>query len=112
MTAHPFHRLPGKKSKEEADKAAIELAALEKITVQLEAGKGARSAKLTDEEDKEVRGLGLLTYKPLIYAANVSETDLGNQGADNAYVQVGGDLCLQDMQGSRVMSLVHVLSEV
>jgi ribosome-binding ATPase YchF (GTP1/OBG family) len=35
-----------------------------------------------------VKGLGLLTLKPLIYAANVSEDDLGNHGANNVHVQV------------------------
>jgi obg-like ATPase 1 len=36
-----------------------------------------------------VKGLGLLTLKPLIYAANVGEDDLGNHGANNVHVQVG-----------------------
>lgn len=36
-----------------------------------------------------MKGLGLLTLKPLIYAANVSEDDLGNHGANNTHVQVG-----------------------
>jgi ribosome-binding ATPase YchF (GTP1/OBG family) len=35
-----------------------------------------------------VKNLGLLTLKPLIYAANVGEDDLGNQGANNVHVQV------------------------
>lgn len=29
-----------------------------------------------------------MTLKPLIYAANVSEDDLGNHGANNVHVQV------------------------
>lgn len=36
-----------------------------------------------------VKGLGLLTLKPLIYAANVMEDDLADQGANNTHVQVG-----------------------
>lgn len=58
-------------------------------------GKGARSAVLTEDEALLVKGLGLLTLKPLIYAANVSEDDLGNHGADNVHVQVrAADVCL------------------
>ena len=34
-----------------------------------------------------VRGLYLLTSKPMIYAANVGEEDLADQGASNAYVK-------------------------
>lgn len=44
---------------------------------------------LTEDESEIVKGLGLLTLKPLIYAANVSEDDLGNHGANNVHVQVG-----------------------
>jgi ribosome-binding ATPase YchF (GTP1/OBG family) len=43
---------------------------------------------LTEDEALMVKGLGLLTLKPLIYAANVSEDDLGNHGANNVHVQV------------------------
>jgi obg-like ATPase 1 len=43
---------------------------------------------LTEDEALLVKGLGLLTLKPLIYAANVSEDDLGNHGANNVHVQV------------------------
>lgn len=51
-------------------------------------GKGARAASLNEDEALLVKGLGLLTLKPLIYAANVSEDDLGNHGANNVHVQV------------------------
>lgn len=37
-----------------------------------------------------VRGLCLLTMKPLTYAANVGEADLADKGASNPHVQVGG----------------------
>lgn len=82
--------IPGKKSKEEEAKAAVEEEALAKVMVELEAGRGARAAKLTEDEALSLRGLGLLTLKPMIYAANVGEDDLGNQGANNVHVQVCG----------------------
>jgi hypothetical protein len=37
-----------------------------------------------------IKSLYLLTMKPLIYVANVGESDLGDKGAGNKYVQVGG----------------------
>ena len=55
---------------------------------QIEAGRGARAAVLSADELLLVKNLGLLTLKPLIYAGNVGEDDLGNQGADNVHVQV------------------------
>ena len=72
---------------EEAARNAAEKDALEKIVVELEAGRGARAATLNADEALAVKNLGLLTLKPLIYAANVGEDDLGNQGADNVHVQ-------------------------
>ena len=42
-----------------------------------------------DNEDEEqwMAGYNLLTYKPVIYAANVAEDDLADDGASNEYVQ-------------------------
>lgn len=64
--------------------AQIELAALEKISAVLNEGKSARQVSLNDEEKEAIKGLGLLTGKPIIYAANVSEDDLatGNEYVD------------------------------
>lgn len=61
--------------------AQIEVTALEKIAVLLNEGKPARQTTLTEEEAEAVKGLGLVTQKPVIYATNVSEDDLstGNE---------------------------------
>jgi GTP-binding protein YchF len=56
--------------------AQAELALLEKLLAVLNEGKSARLVDLTDEEEALVKPLGLLTRKPVIYAANVSEDDL------------------------------------
>ncbi|HEY9761639.1 MAG TPA: redox-regulated ATPase YchF [Trichocoleus sp.] len=58
--------------------AQAELAALEKILPALNEGKTARQVTLTDEEEAIIKPLGLLTRKPIIYAANVSEDDLAS----------------------------------
>ena len=70
-----------------ADKSALkDLELLKKINDVLAEGKVARSIEgLSDEEDKFVKSLDLLTYKPVIYAANVSEDDVATE--DNEYVK-------------------------
>ena len=71
------------------DKAARkELDTLNAIKALLEAGKCAKEYEATDEEDAAfVHSLTLLTDKPVIYAANVSEEDVANDGETNPYVQ-------------------------
>jgi ribosome-binding ATPase len=61
--------------------AKLELAALEKVREALDLGKPARLAALNEEEKDAISFLQLLTLKPTIYAANVSEDDLatGNE---------------------------------
>jgi ribosome-binding ATPase len=61
--------------------AQIELDVLEKISAALNEGNLARQVELTEEEAAIIEQLCLLTRKPIIYAANVSEDDLatGNQ---------------------------------
>lgn len=56
--------------------AQIEIDALEKILPKLEEGLAARTVPLTADEAFSLKGLGLLTLKPVIYATNVSEDDL------------------------------------
>ncbi|MDD3278938.1 MAG: redox-regulated ATPase YchF [Lachnospiraceae bacterium] len=68
--------------------AAKELALLERLKAHLEAGQDAILFE-TENEDEEgwMSEYNLLTNKPVIYAANVSEDDLADDGASNAYVQ-------------------------
>jgi hypothetical protein len=56
--------------------ALVEVALLERVTAELEAGRGARDAVTSPDEARRLRHLGLLTVKPILYAANVSETEL------------------------------------
>lgn len=53
-----------------------EVNVLDKLMPALDAGKTARTVELTEEEEFLIRPLGLLTRKPVIYAANVNEDDL------------------------------------
>lgn len=66
---------------------AKEQALLEKLKVHLESGKLAKSMELEDEDEQALmKEYNLLTYKPVIYAANVSEDDLSDDGASNDMV--------------------------
>ena len=66
---------------------AKEVALLKAIKAHLEDGKLARSFEPEDEDDRAfINTLDLLTWKPVIFAANVSEDDLADDGASNRYV--------------------------
>lgn len=66
---------------------AKELELLERIKAHLEAGKLAKSFEADDEDELGwLASYNLLTYKPVIFAANVAEDDLADDGAGNAYV--------------------------
>ncbi len=85
--------------------AAKELELLNKIKAVLEAGKMARELELEDEDEKALmNSYDLLTWKPVIYAANVKDDDLADDGASNQYVQAVRDLA------SKTGSEVFVIS--
>ncbi|WGV27742.1 redox-regulated ATPase YchF [Halotia branconii] len=56
--------------------AQFEITVLEKLAAALNEGKSVRQVSLDEEEAEIIKGLELLTNKPIIYAANVSEDDL------------------------------------
>eukprot|EP00182_Erythrolobus_australicus_P003696 CAMPEP_0185829864 /NCGR_PEP_ID=MMETSP1353-20130828/492_1 /TAXON_ID=1077150 /ORGANISM="Erythrolobus australicus, Strain CCMP3124" /LENGTH=443 /DNA_ID=CAMNT_0028527697 /DNA_START=180 /DNA_END=1511 /DNA_ORIENTATION=+ len=64
------------KGKSKADFSQAELDALEKILPLLNDGESARRADLSDDERAAVKHLGLLSMKPVIYAANVADSEL------------------------------------
>ena len=61
-----------------------EVELLERAKAHLEAGKPIRTMQADEKEKEMLRGMFLLTTKPVIYAANISENDIGK--ADNALV--------------------------
>ena len=65
--------------------AAKELELLQKIKAHLEDGRLAKTfSGAEDDEEKEwLESYNLLTYKPVIYAANVAEEELADDGAGN-----------------------------
>lgn len=72
-------RLDKAKKNLKADKKyQIEIDLLEKILKTLEEGKSARTLEFNEEEQVLVRDMFLLTTKPILYIANVSEEQLEN----------------------------------
>ena len=68
-------------------KYQTEIDVLEKLKAGLEEGLTARAVELTDDEKEEIKGIELLTIKPVIYAANLSEDEVAN-GNENEYVKM------------------------
>lgn len=63
-------------------KYKIESDLLRRILDRLEQELPVRGMEFTDDERKYVNDLFLLTTKPVLYAANVSEADMGKNGED------------------------------
>ena len=64
---------------------AEELALVERVQKALADGLPARSLEYTDDEFKLISESSLLTLKPVIYAANVSEDEVGEEPLGNNY---------------------------
>ncbi len=62
---------------------ASELEFLNRLLKTLEDGKSARTVEMTDEEKAIMEDMPLLSYKPVIYAANVSEDEVGGEYEQN-----------------------------
>lgn len=76
---------------------AKEVEMLERIKAFLEEGHMAKGFEASDDEEKElINGYNLLTSKPVIYAANVSEDDLADDGAGNDYVKAVKEIAEKD----------------
>ena len=70
------------------DKAlAKEVELLDRLIAFLEEGKLAKNFEIGNEDELSlIESYNLLTYKPVIYAANVAEDELADDGASNEYV--------------------------
>lgn len=93
--------------------AQVELGVLEKLIAGLNEGKQARKVDLTEEEKESIKHLDLLTGKPVIYAANVSEEDLaaGNEWVEKVRAIATGDNAQVIVVSAQVESELVDLSE-
>jgi ribosome-binding ATPase len=90
-----------RKAARTSKEAQLELGALEKLSLALNEGKPARQVDLAEDELESVRLLGLLSLKPIIYAANVSMDDLAT---GNDWVEQVRAIAAQDQAQVSVVS--------
>ena len=76
----------GKLAKQKDKEAVAEFEVLSLLKEAFEAEKPARAVEFTDEQQKIVKGLHLLTIKPVLYVANVDEDEVAD-ASDNEYVK-------------------------
>ena len=82
-------RLDNARKKLKADKRyQQEIDALERIKENLEEGKLARTVDLNEEEQEMLKDMFLLTTKPILYIANISESQLANPLEDDNVKQI------------------------
>ena len=79
-------------SKDKEIKKEVEI--LNKLKDALEQNISVRRLDLTDDEKLYIKPFNLLTFKPIIYIANVSEDDLLN--GDNQYINAVNEYALKD----------------
>lgn len=91
------------------DKDSVEeLAVFDKIKPALEEGLPVRSLEFNEDEQEIVDGLFLLTSKPILYVANVSEDDMANP-EENPYYQEIKEIA--DKEGAEVVGISAEIEE-
>lgn len=90
-------------------KCATEAALAERLYHHLESGKPARTLETNDEEQSILKSWFLLTTKPVIYAANISEDDLGKDEGDIPWVNEVKEIASQE--GSEIIVISAAIEE-
>lgn len=88
--------------------AVMELNILTRLKDALEHNQMANSVEFNKEEEPIVRGLFLLTRKPMLYVANIGEEDVANP-TDNPYLSQVQELA--ESQGAQVVPVCASLEE-
>ena len=68
----------------------------EEVLNTLNKGKSARTVETTEEQEEWLKEVALLTTKPIIYAANMSEDDFTNGIQDNKMLQTVRDIASEE----------------
>ena len=97
-----------KMAKQKDKEALVEEPVLQKVKEALEAEKPARAADLTEDEMKVIKGLHLLTIKPMLYVANVSEDEVADP-ANNKYLKMVQEYAANE--GSQVIVVCAKVEE-
>ncbi len=82
--------------------AKQELAVLDRLKAGLEAGTPVRAQRLSDEDRVVLADLFLLTAKPVLYIANVDESQLGKESTDPRILAVKA---LADAEGAPMVEI-------
>jgi GTP-binding protein YchF len=90
-------------------KSQEELQFMEKLKVHLENGKPVRTYDMTKDEMELVEQYFLLTSKPVLYAANLSEDDITNGYDNNPYLKKVIELA--DSENSEVIPICAKVEE-
>ena len=91
-------KVPGKPG----ELAKQEVAVLDKVKAGLDGGTPVRAQALSDEERAVVKDLFLLTSKPVLYIANVDESQLGKEATDPSIL---GVKALADAEGAPMVEI-------
>lgn len=81
---------------------AKELELLKRVYEFLESGKSVRAMELDETDKGFVKSLGLISFKPVIYVANVSEKDIAGDG-ENQYVKAVREFAETEGAGTTVI---------
>lgn len=99
-----------KMAKQKSKEAMIEFSALDKLKTGFENDQPARAIELTEDEFNAIQHMSLLTLKPILYVANVSEDDVAS-GEENAFVKQVRELA--EKEGSEVVVIsARIESEI
>ena len=90
-------------------KAALEVGLAEKLYAHLEAGQPARTCAVSEEEQEVLDGWFLLTTKPVIYAANIAEDDLGKEISEIPGLQAVQDIAAAE--GAEMLVISAAIEE-
>ncbi|HZI12641.1 MAG TPA: redox-regulated ATPase YchF [Myxococcus sp.] len=89
-----------------ADEAKAEMALLDRIKAGLDAGITVRAQKLTEDERAVIRDLFLLTDKPVLYVANIGESEIGKEDS-NRHVKAVREMAAKE--GAEVVVLAAAM---
>lgn len=69
-------------------KAKAEYEIMEKVKAHLEANLPIRTLEVNEDEETFIKGLFMITSKPVLYSCNISEEDMMSGNIDNDYVKI------------------------
>lgn len=98
----------GKKAQTKDKDAVKEMTTLSKLKDQLEAGKPVRLLDLTEDDMLFIKNYGLLTSKPVIYVANMSDEEIGDPSSNHYFQDVKA---FAESEGSECIAICAKMEE-